>query len=391
MQARTGTTSLVTLALLTAGEKPDSPVIRKAIEHLRRFGPDDSAQHLRDRPADHGLRGRRAGARPAPDRRQRELARSGPDQARPARPAGLLDLLRGPQRRRQLEHPVRASGPQRGRGGRRPRQARGLGPRPALLGEGPAQGRRLGLPRRRPALDLEHDLRGDLQPDHHRLEAVPGCRIPPGRPDPQLRPGRRQPATSSAGSTGSPPTSASARTSPWASSGSTTSSTAWSGPAGWRASASSASTTGTAWAPRSWSTPRTGWRASGGAHRKPPWSPPASRSCSWPRAAPRSWSTSSATAPRGDWNNDPDDVRNLVAVVSRDWKNLLTWQVVDPAVASVADLLQAPIVFLNGHKVPELQRPGQAEPPRLRRAGGLPLRRRLLLQPRSSTPASSSS
>ena len=58
--------------------------------------------------------------------------------------------------------------------------------------------------------------------------------------------------------------------------------------------------------------------------------------------------------PRGDWNNDPDDVRNLVAVVSRDWKTLLTWQVVDPAAASVADLLQAPVVFLNGHKAPEL-------------------------------------
>src|SRR5208283_3192945 len=58
--------------------------------------------------------------------------------------------------------------------------------------------------------------------------------------------------------------------------------------------------------------------------------------------------------PRGDWNNDPDDVRNLVAVVSRDWKNLLTWQVIAPAFASVADLLQAPIVFLTGHRVPEL-------------------------------------
>ena len=31
-----------------------------------------------------------------------------------------------------------------------------------------------------------------------------------------------------------------------------------------------------------------------------------------------------------DWNQDPDDVRNLVAHVSRDWKHLLTWQVVDP-------------------------------------------------------------
>ncbi len=39
--AKPGTTSLVTLALLTAGEKPDSPTIRKALEYLRGFGPDD--------------------------------------------------------------------------------------------------------------------------------------------------------------------------------------------------------------------------------------------------------------------------------------------------------------------------------------------------------------
>ncbi len=40
-QAKTGTTSLVTLALLTGGEKADSPSIRKALSHLRRFGPQD--------------------------------------------------------------------------------------------------------------------------------------------------------------------------------------------------------------------------------------------------------------------------------------------------------------------------------------------------------------
>src|SRR5208337_3649139 len=40
-QAKTGTTSLVTLALLAAGEKPDSSSIRKALSHLRRFGPED--------------------------------------------------------------------------------------------------------------------------------------------------------------------------------------------------------------------------------------------------------------------------------------------------------------------------------------------------------------
>jgi hypothetical protein len=57
--------------------------------------------------------------------------------------------------------------------------------------------------------------------------------------------------------------------------------------------------------------------------------------------------------PRGDWDNDPDDVRNLVNLVSQDWKHLLTWQEVDPASATVQDLLQAPIVFFNGHQAPE--------------------------------------
>jgi hypothetical protein len=59
-------------------------------------------------------------------------------------------------------------------------------------------------------------------------------------------------------------------------------------------------------------------------------------------------------APFGDWNNDPDDVRNLVAIISRDWKSLLTWQVVDADQSSVQDLLQAPVLFFNGHRAPEL-------------------------------------
>ena len=58
-------------------------------------------------------------------------------------------------------------------------------------------------------------------------------------------------------------------------------------------------------------------------------------------------------APFTDWNNDPDDVRNLVDKVSLDWKSLLTWQIVDPGSATVQDLLQAPILFFNGHRVPE--------------------------------------
>jgi hypothetical protein len=54
-----------------------------------------------------------------------------------------------------------------------------------------------------------------------------------------------------------------------------------------------------------------------------------------------------------DWNNDSDDVRNIVGTVSRDWNHLLTWQVVDPSFATVTDLLQAPIAFFNGHKDPQ--------------------------------------
>ncbi len=56
--------------------------------------------------------------------------------------------------------------------------------------------------------------------------------------------------------------------------------------------------------------------------------------------------------PGNDWSNDPDDIRNLVSVVSTDWKHLLTWQVVDPNFATVEDLLQAPILYFNGHEAP---------------------------------------
>ena len=56
--------------------------------------------------------------------------------------------------------------------------------------------------------------------------------------------------------------------------------------------------------------------------------------------------------PGADWNNDHDDIANLVGVVSRDWKHLLTWQVVDPDSATVEDMLQAPIAYINGHQAP---------------------------------------
>ena len=80
--ARTGVTSMVTLALLTAGEKPDSKAIKNALEYLRGFTPERPAQHLRDLAANDGLRGGRPRQRLGPDRGQRRLASGGPDQAR---------------------------------------------------------------------------------------------------------------------------------------------------------------------------------------------------------------------------------------------------------------------------------------------------------------------
>ena len=100
---RTGVTSMVTLALLTAGERPDSPTIKKALEYLRGFEPSDlhstyaiSLQTMVFAAAD-----------PAkdelPDQSQRRMARGCPDQARrPPVLARFVELLRveaGPARR----------------------------------------------------------------------------------------------------------------------------------------------------------------------------------------------------------------------------------------------------------------------------------------------------
>lgn len=68
--------------------------------------------------------------------------------------------------------------------------------------------------------------------------------------------------------------------------------------------------------------------------------------------------------PKADWDNDADDIRNLVGVVSRDWKpllggQLLTWQIVDPNVSTVEDMMQAPIAYFNGHKPPEFTEEGK--------------------------------
>jgi hypothetical protein len=56
-----------------------------------------------------------------------------------------------------------------------------------------------------------------------------------------------------------------------------------------------------------------------------------------------------------DWNRHPDDVRNLTQYISSrpKWPKLLNWQTVDISQATVADLLQAPILFMSGSEAPQ--------------------------------------
>ncbi|HEY2249893.1 MAG TPA: DUF4159 domain-containing protein, partial [Planctomycetaceae bacterium] len=56
-----------------------------------------------------------------------------------------------------------------------------------------------------------------------------------------------------------------------------------------------------------------------------------------------------------DWNRHPDDIRNLTQLISNrpKWPKLLTWQTVDIAQANVADLMQAPILFITGSDAPQ--------------------------------------
>ncbi len=54
---------------------------------------------------------------------------------------------------------------------------------------------------------------------------------------------------------------------------------------------------------------------------------------------------------QGDnWDNHRSGVDNIVATVADDWKNLMTYQVVNPDFATIEDMLQAPIAFLNYHE-----------------------------------------
>ncbi len=56
--------------------------------------------------------------------------------------------------------------------------------------------------------------------------------------------------------------------------------------------------------------------------------------------------------PPGDWNNHHNDLANLTSYVEKLWHRDLTWQVVSAAAATVEDLLQAPVLFINGRQAP---------------------------------------
>ena len=72
--------------------------------------------------------------------------------------------------------------------------------------------------------------------------------------------------------------------------------------------------------------------------------------------------------PEADWNHHRSDLANLTSYVERRWGRDLTWQIIDPAKASVEDLLQSPVLFFNGREAPRFTRRREAQPARLRRS-----------------------
>ncbi len=55
-----------------------------------------------------------------------------------------------------------------------------------------------------------------------------------------------------------------------------------------------------------------------------------------------------------DWNHHRSDAANLTAYVETQWKRDLTWQVVDLSTATADDLVQTPVLFINGKSAPDI-------------------------------------
>ena len=54
------------------------------------------------------------------------------------------------------------------------------------------------------------------------------------------------------------------------------------------------------------------------------------------------------------WNLHRNDAANITSYTEQAWELGLTWQVYDPASASVDDLLQAPVLYISGNSAPDL-------------------------------------
>ena len=66
-----------------------------------------------------------------------------------------------------------------------------------------------------------------------------------------------------------------------------------------------------------------------------------------------------ATGP--DWDLHAGGVPNLTRAIEKKWLRELTWQTIDLKVATVEDLLEAPVLFLSGQQSLELTREQQRE------------------------------
>jgi hypothetical protein len=62
--------------------------------------------------------------------------------------------------------------------------------------------------------------------------------------------------------------------------------------------------------------------------------------------------------PGNDWNHHRNDIANLTNYAEKKWKNEfplgMSWQVIDITKASVEDLQQSPVLFINGSEVPDI-------------------------------------
>jgi hypothetical protein len=58
--------------------------------------------------------------------------------------------------------------------------------------------------------------------------------------------------------------------------------------------------------------------------------------------------------PQDDWNHHRRDLANLVSYTEKRWNRDLTWQVIDVDRATSDDMIEAPILYLNGTQAPNL-------------------------------------